>query len=115
MTCMSGNTIGKIFRLNSFGESHAKAMGGIVEGFPANFKLDMDKIQFELERRRTNQGIYSSPRNEADKLQILSGVFERKTLGTPIGFMVENKDSRPEDYARSLVRRWRKYRRKAKQ
>lgn len=96
---MNSNTFGNIFKLHSFGESHGKAMGGIIEGFPAGFKLDIPKIQMELSRRKTNQGLFSSKRDEADELQILSGVFEEKTLGTPIGFIIENKDSKSKDYS----------------
>lgn len=95
---MAGNTFGKVFQLHSFGESHGKAIGGIIDGFPSGFELDIDNIQFELLRRKTNQGIYSSSRKEDDKLQIMSGVFQGKTLGTPIGFVIENKDSRSQDY-----------------
>lgn len=96
---MAGNTFGRIFQLHTFGESHGTALGGIVDGFPAGIKLNKQKIQFELQRRKTNQGIYSSARKEEDSLQILSGIFEGKTLGTPIAFMVENKDAQSQDYA----------------
>ncbi len=95
---MAGNTFGKLFQLHSFGESHGKAMGGIIEGFPVGFELDIDQIQFELLRRKTNQGVFSSPRKEADHLVLLSGIYDSKTLGTPIGFMIENKDPQSKDY-----------------
>ena len=69
---MSGNTIGRIFQLHSFGESHAKAIGGVIDGFPAGFEINMDAVKVDIERRRTNQGIFSSTRNEADDVQVLS-------------------------------------------
>jgi len=96
---MSGNTIGKIFQLHSFGESHGKAIGGIIEGFPANLEIDFDAVRLDIMRRKTNQGLYSSKRNESDDLIILSGIFKGKSLGTPIAFYIENTDSRSEDYA----------------
>lgn len=95
---MNSNTFGNILKLHSFGESHGKAMGGIIEGFPANFKIDISQIQTELARRKTNQGIFSSKRDEADELIVLSGIFEGKTLGTPIGFIIENKNSKSIEY-----------------
>ena len=95
---MSGNTIGRIFQLHSFGESHAKAIGGVIDGFPAGFEINMDAVKVDIERRRTNQGIFSSTRNEADDVQILSGIFDGTTLGTPIAFLVENNDAKPKDY-----------------
>ncbi len=95
---MGANTFGRLYQLHSFGESHGKAIGGIVEGFPAGFELDMSLIKFELLRRRTNQGIFSSKRSEPDDIQFLSGIFEGKTLGTPIAFAVENSNANPKDY-----------------
>jgi chorismate synthase len=95
---MAGNTFGKIFQLHSFGESHGHAMGGIIDGFPSDFQLDIEKIRQEVQRRKTNQGIHSSSRSETDHVLILSGIFQGKTLGTPIAFSIENKDSRSEDY-----------------
>ena len=95
---MAANTIGKIFQLHSFGESHANAIGGVVDGFPSGFELDMKQIQVEIGRRKTNQGVHSSKRAEQDKLHILSGIFENKTLGTPIAFYVENNDAISDDY-----------------
>jgi chorismate synthase len=93
-----GNSFGTLLKLHSFGESHGRSLGGILEGFPAGILLDFSQIQFELDRRRTNQGIYSSSRKESDQLQILSGIMDSKTLGTPIGFMVENGDAKSEEY-----------------
>ncbi|MEW6773351.1 MAG: chorismate synthase [Bacteroidota bacterium] len=95
---MPGNTFGKIFQLHTFGESHGPAIGGIIDGCPAGLKIDMDFIQHELHRRRTNQGIWSSPRTEEDGVIFLSGIFENTTLGTPIAFIVENKNQNPADY-----------------
>lgn len=95
---MNSNTFGNIFTLHSFGESHGKAMGGIIEGIPAGFKIDISLIERDLSRRKTNQGIFSSQRKENDKLQILSGIFEGRTIGTPIGFIIENNDARSKDY-----------------
>ncbi len=95
---MDSNTFGNIYKLHSFGESHGKAMGGIIEGFPSGFSLDIDFIKNELKRRKTNQGLYSSPRIEDDDIKILSGVFEGKSLGTPIGFIINNNDANPKDY-----------------
>ncbi len=95
---MAGNTFGKLFRLHTFGESHGKAIGGIIDGCPAGLEIDIPFIQYELSRRKTNQGIWTSPRAEPDEVIFLSGIFENKTLGTPIAFMVENKNQNPADY-----------------
>lgn len=95
---MAGNTFGKIFQLHTFGESHGKAIGGVIDGCPAGLKIDNELIQYELMRRRTNQGIWASPRVEPDEIIFLSGIFENTTLGTPIAFIVENKNQHSEDY-----------------
>jgi len=95
---MAGNTFGKLFQLHTFGESHGKAIGGIIDGCPAGLNIDMDFIQNELNRRKTNQGLWSSPRVEPDEVIFLSGIFNQQTLGTPIAFIVENKDARSSDY-----------------
>ncbi len=95
---MSGNTFGEILKLTTFGESHGPATGGVIEGFPAGLAVSRDEVQIELNKRRPGQSKYVSQRNETDELEILSGVFEGKSLGTPIGFLVRNNDSRPEDY-----------------
>ncbi len=95
---MAGNTFGKLFQLHTFGESHGRAIGGIIEGCPAGLEIDFEFIQNELNRRKTNQGMWASPRVEPDEVKFLSGIFENKTLGTPIAFMVENKNQKPEDY-----------------
>jgi len=95
---MAGNSFGKIFRLSTFGESHGPAVGGIIDGFPANVNIDIDFVQNELNRRRPGQSAYVSQRNESDRIEILSGIFNGKSLGTPIGFLVRNNDIKPGDY-----------------
>ncbi|MBR3478735.1 MAG: chorismate synthase [Bacteroidaceae bacterium] len=92
------NTFGNIYRLSTFGESHGEALGGIIDGMPAGIDVDMAFIQFELDRRRPGQGVLTTARNEADKVEILSGVFEGKTTGCPIGFIVRNADHHSADY-----------------
>ena len=92
------NTIGHIFRLTTFGESHGTAIGGIIDGCPSQLKLDFDFIDSELQRRRTAQSATSSQRLEPDKIEWLSGLLDGTTLGTPIAFMVRNEDCKPEDY-----------------
>ena len=96
---MAGNCFGKILRLASFGESHGKAVGGVIDGFPAGVEIDPGFIQNELNRRRPGQSKWVSPRQEEDRLEILSGVFEGKSTGTPIGFLVWNKDHHSSDYS----------------
>lgn len=95
---MAGNTFGKLFQLTSFGESHGKAIGGIIEGCPAGLQIDIDFIQHELSRRRPGQSSITSQRQEDDKVEFLSGIFEGKTLGTSIGFIIQNKDAHSADY-----------------
>mgnify|MGYP000880622073 FL=1 len=92
------NTFGNIFRLTSFGESHGKAIGGVIDGCPAGLEVDMDFIQQELYRRRPGQSRVTTPRKEADTVVFLSGLFEGKTTGVPIGFMVENTNQHSSDY-----------------
>ncbi|MBR4572046.1 MAG: chorismate synthase [Prevotella sp.] len=92
------NTIGHIFRLTTFGESHGEAIGGVIDGMPAGIEVDMDFIQAELNRRRPGQSDITTGRNEADKVEILSGVFEGKTTGSPIGFIVRNTNHHSQDY-----------------
>ncbi|MCB9222657.1 MAG: chorismate synthase [Crocinitomicaceae bacterium] len=95
---MAGNTIGNIFKLTTFGESHGPAIGGVIDGCPANITIDVDLIQRELDRRKPGQSNISTERKEEDQVEILSGIFEGKTLGTPIGFIIRNKDQRSKDY-----------------
>jgi chorismate synthase len=92
------NTFGKIYTLTSFGESHGAALGGVIDGMPAGIAIDLDKVQHELDRRRPGQNALVTPRNEADRVQLLSGVFEGVTTGTPIGFVVENTNQHSSDY-----------------
>ena len=96
---MSGNTFGKKFRLTTFGESHGVAIGGVIDGCPAGITLDFDAIQKELNRRRPGQSSIVTQRKESDKVEFLSGVFEGKTTGAPIGFIVANTNQKPDDYA----------------
>ncbi|MDH3004251.1 MAG: chorismate synthase [Candidatus Shikimatogenerans sp. JK-2022] len=95
---MPGNTFGKIFKLTTFGESHGKALGGIIDGCPSGKKISLKKIINELNRRKTGQSEIVTPRKEEDKLEILSGIYNKKTTGTPIGFIIYNKDTKSKDY-----------------
>ena len=95
---MTMNTIGKIFRVTTFGESHGIAVGGVIDGMPAGIEINLDKVQQELNRRRPGQSAIVTPRDEKDQVKILSGVFEGKTTGTPIGFIVENANQHSSDY-----------------
>jgi len=92
------STIGTLFKVSTYGESHGKAVGAIVDGCPANVELSEADIQPQLTRRRPGQSDMTTPRDEADRVTILSGVENGKTLGTPIGLMVNNRDQRPGDY-----------------
>lgn len=96
---MPGSGYGTIFRLTSFGESHGVGIGGVIEGVPAGFKLDLDLIQKDLDRRRPGQSHLTTSRNEEDKVEFLSGLFEGKTTGTPVAFIIRNKDHRSADYS----------------
>ena len=96
---MSGNTIGKLFSVTSFGESHGIAIGCIVDGCPPGMNLSESDIQGDLERRRPGKSRHTTQRKESDTVKILSGVFEGKTTGTPIGLMIENEDQRSKDYS----------------
>lgn len=92
------NSFGHIFRLTSFGESHGVAIGGVIDGMPAGIRVDMDFIQSELDRRRPGQSRLTTARNEADQVEVLSGVFEGQTTGQPIGFLVRNTNQHSGDY-----------------
>lgn len=96
---MSGNSFGKLFILTSFGESHGPALGAIVDGCPPGLALSEEDIQGDLDRRKPGQSRYTTQRREADQVRILSGVFEGKTTGTPIGLLIENTDQRSKDYS----------------
>lgn len=92
------NTIGRIFRVTTFGESHGVAIGGVIDGMPAGVEIDIERVQYELNRRRPGQSDIVTPRDEKDQVKILSGLFEGKTSGTPIGFIVENANQHSSDY-----------------
>ncbi|MCQ3829404.1 chorismate synthase [Microbulbifer elongatus] len=96
---MSGNTFGKLFCVTTFGESHGPALGCIVDGCPPGLEISAEEIQLELDRRKPGTSRYTTQRREADAVKILSGVFEGKTTGTPIGLLIENTDQRSKDYA----------------
>ena len=96
---MAGNTFGTVFTVTSFGESHGPAIGGVVDGCPPGLELCAADIQSELERRRPGRSRHVSSRREPDAVEILSGVFEGKTTGTPIGLLIRNQDPRSQDYA----------------
>jgi len=95
---MSGNTFGKLFTVTTFGESHGPALGGIVDGCPPGMELSEADLQPDLERRRTGTSRHTSQRHESDQVKILSGVFEGRTTGTPIGLLIQNEDQRSRDY-----------------
>jgi len=101
---MSGNTFGKLFSLTTFGESHGPALGGIVDGCPPGIPLTEADLQGDLDRRKPGQSRHTTQRREADQIRILSGVFEGKTTGTPIGLMIENTDQRSKDYSEIMDR-----------
>ncbi|MFO1429989.1 MAG: chorismate synthase [Candidatus Competibacteraceae bacterium] len=103
---MSGNSFGKLFTVTSFGESHGPAIGGIVDGCPPGMELSEADIQVQLERRRPGKSRHTTQRREPDTVRILSGVFEGKTTGTPIGLLIENTDQRSKDY-RDIMDRFR--------
>ena len=92
------NTFGNIFTLTSFGESHGAAIGGVIDGMPAGIEVDMDFIQQELDRRKPGQSRITTDRKEGDRVELLSGVFEGKTTGCPIGFIVRNENQHSQDY-----------------
>ena len=99
---MSGNTIGKIFCVTSFGESHGPAIGCVVDGCPPGMELSSSDIQQELDRRRPGTSRYVTQRKESDTVEILSGVFEGKTTGTPLGLLIRNEDQRSKDYSKIM-------------
>jgi chorismate synthase len=95
---MAGNSFGEIFRITTFGESHGKAIGVVIDGCPAGLTLDLDLIQQQLDRRKPGQSAITTQRKESDTYEILSGVFEGQTLGSPIAITIKNEDQKPEDY-----------------
>ena len=92
------NSFGNIFRLTSFGESHGPGVGGVIDGFPAGIDIDMDFVQKELNRRRPGQSLLTTSRKEPDTVEFLSGIFDGKSTGCPIGFVVWNKNQHSNDY-----------------
>ncbi|WP_316364628.1 chorismate synthase [Candidatus Thiodiazotropha sp. CDECU1] len=101
---MSGNTIGKLFSVTSFGESHGPAIGCIVDGCPPGLALSASDLQHDLDRRKPGTSRHTTQRREADEVEILSGVFEGKTTGTPIGMLIRNTDQRSKDYSEIMDR-----------
>ena len=101
---MSGNTFGTLFTVTSFGESHGPALGAIVDGCPPGMALSEADIQHDLDRRKPGQSRHTTQRRESDAVQILSGVFEGKTTGTPIGLVIHNEDQRSKDYSKIMDR-----------
>ena len=96
---MAGNTLGKLFKLTTFGESHGVAIGGIIDGCPAGIQLDFEAIQHEMDRRKPGQSDIVTQRKESDIVEFLSGIFEGQTTGTPIGFIIKNTDHKSNDYS----------------
>ncbi|WP_294819353.1 chorismate synthase [uncultured Flavobacterium sp.] len=96
---MAGNTFGTLFRLTTFGESHGASIGGIIDGCPAGIELNTQAIQYELNRRKPGQSAIVTQRKEDDQVQFLSGIFEGRTTGAPIGFVVNNTNQKPGDYS----------------
>lgn len=92
------NTFGTLFRLTSFGESHGPAIGGVIDGMPSGVAVDMDLLRREMARRRPGQSALTTSREEPDEVELLSGIFEGRTTGTPIGFVVRNTNQHPDDY-----------------
>jgi chorismate synthase len=99
---MSGNTIGTLFTLTSFGESHGAAIGGVVDGCPPGLALCAEDLQIDLDRRKPGTSRHVTQRQEADRVEILSGVFEGKTTGAPIGLLIRNTDQRSQDYSKIM-------------
>jgi chorismate synthase len=96
---MSGNSFGKLFTVTSFGESHGKAIGCIIDGCPPGIEICEEDLQIDLDRRKPGTSRFTTQRKEADEVKILSGVFEGQTTGTSIGLMIENTDQRSKDYS----------------
>ena len=96
---MAGNTFGNIFKVTTFGESHGEALGGIIDGCPPGIELDLNAVQAEMERRKPGQSAIVTQRKEDDKVQFLSGIFEGKTTGMPIGFIIPNTNQKSDDYS----------------
>lgn len=99
---MAGNTFGKLFNITTFGESHGMAIGVIIDGCPAGLPIDLEFIQSELDKRRPGQSKITTQRKESDTVQVLSGVFEGKSTGTPIALIIQNEDQRSKDYGHNV-------------
>ncbi|MBT8319723.1 MAG: chorismate synthase, partial [Gramella sp.] len=96
---MPGNSFGKMFKLTTFGESHGIAIGGIIDGCPAGLEIDVEKVQNDLDRRRPGQSAIVTQRKEPDTVEFLSGIFEGRSTGTPIGFVIKNANQKSKDYS----------------
>lgn len=96
---MPGNSIGKLFKLTTFGESHGVAIGGVIDGCPAGLEIDVKSVQNDLDRRRPGQSAIVTQRKEPDTVEFLSGIFEGKSTGTPIGFIIKNANQKSKDYS----------------
>ena len=96
---MPGNSFGKMFKLTTFGESHGVAIGGVIDGCPAGLDIDIEKVQEDLDRRRPGQSAIVTQRKEPDTVEFLSGIFEGKSTGTPIGFVIKNANQKSKDYS----------------
>lgn len=96
---MAGNSFGKLFKLTTFGESHGRAIGGIIDGCPAGIQLDFEAIQLEMNRRKPGQSKIVTQRKEPDEVEFYSGIFEGTTTGTPIGFLIHNTNQKSKDYS----------------
>lgn len=96
---MAGNTFGNIFKITTFGESHGEALGGVIDGCPSGIQLDLEKIRLDMQRRKPGQSTIVTQRKEEDEFQLLSGIFEGKTTGTPIGFIIPNTNQKSDDYS----------------
>lgn len=96
---MAANTFGNIYRITTFGESHGDVIGGVIDGCPSGVDIDLNFIQAELDKRKPGQSRITTQRKENDKVELLSGVFEGKTTGTPIGFLIRNANAKPQDYS----------------
>ncbi|MAN58591.1 MAG: chorismate synthase [Flavobacteriaceae bacterium] len=96
---MAGNSFGTLFKLTTFGESHGKAIGGIIDGCPAGITIDLEAIENDMQRRKPGQSAIVTQRKEPDSVQFFSGIFEGKTTGTPIGFVIENTNQKSNDYS----------------
>ena len=96
---MAGNTFGRLFRLTTFGESHGRAIGGVLDGCPSGIELDVEAVQNDLNRRKPGQSAIVTQRKEPDTVEFYSGIFEGKTTGTPIGFAIHNTNQKSKDYS----------------